>query len=237
MLAKRKNAVRKRSLVATGVWMAAVLTIVLLAGQVQAEEPAEEVVVQDAVLGQSIQTISFKKDMPITDALRMLAQMYEKNIVPSAGVDGIVTVTNLYDVTFEEAMQAILGTHKYEVKDNFIKVFRPEHHQSRVPTRPRARRHRRESQQPPGYARTDESVPTRDDPPCQACRGGRLLSRYTSSRLVLSEHHRHRPPGPHRRHRRGGPLRTPPAGTGSRRDPRLVPGGKPRRPRAYGANP
>ncbi|MHC5098028.1 MAG: hypothetical protein ACYSOL_07885, partial [Planctomycetota bacterium] len=103
--------------------MAAVLTIALLAGQVQADEPVDEAVVQDAVLGQSIQTISFKKDMPIKDALRMLAQMYERNIVPSAGVDGIVTVTNLYDVTFEEAMQAILGTHKYEVKDNFIKVY------------------------------------------------------------------------------------------------------------------
>jgi type IV pilus assembly protein PilQ len=123
MLAKRKNAVRKRSLVATGVWMAAVLTIVLLAGQVQADEPADEAVVQDAVLGQSIQTISFKKDMPIKDALRMLAQMYEKNIVPSASVDGIVTVTNLYDVTFDEALQAILGTHKYESKGNFIKVY------------------------------------------------------------------------------------------------------------------
>ncbi|MHC4835470.1 MAG: hypothetical protein ACYTCN_05870, partial [Planctomycetota bacterium] len=90
------------------VWVVAVLSTVLLAGQVQADEPADEVAVQDAVLGQSIQTISFKKDMPIKDALRMLAQMYEKNIVPSAGVDGIVTVTNLYDVTFEEAMQAIL---------------------------------------------------------------------------------------------------------------------------------
>ncbi|MHC5161822.1 MAG: type II secretion system protein GspD [Planctomycetota bacterium] len=123
MLAKRKNAVRKRSLVATGVWVVAVLSTVLLAGQVQADEPADEVAVQDAVLGQSIQTISFKKDMPIKDALRMLAQMYEKNIVPSAGVDGIVTVTNLYDVTFEEAMQAILGTHKYEVKGNFIKIY------------------------------------------------------------------------------------------------------------------
>ena len=53
----------------------------------------------------------------------MLAQMYQKNIVPSASVDGIVTVTNLYDVTFEEALQAILGTHKYEVKGNFIKVY------------------------------------------------------------------------------------------------------------------
>ncbi|MHC5142355.1 MAG: hypothetical protein ACYSOY_02000, partial [Planctomycetota bacterium] len=65
MLAKRKNAVRKRLLVATGVWIVAILGAALLAGQVQAEEPAPEVVVQDAVLGQSIQTISFKKDMPI----------------------------------------------------------------------------------------------------------------------------------------------------------------------------
>ena len=126
MLAKQTNDVGKRPLAAAGVWIAAALSIVLLAGQVRADEPApvaEEPVLQDAVLGQSIQTISFKKDMPITDALRMLAQMYQKNIVPSAAVNGIVTVTNLYDVTFEEAMQAILGTNKYEVKGNFIKVY------------------------------------------------------------------------------------------------------------------
>ncbi|OQY03037.1 MAG: hypothetical protein B6I25_08520, partial [Planctomycetales bacterium 4572_13] len=64
-----------------------------------------------------------QKEKGIKDALRMLAQMYEKNIVPSASVDGIVTVTNLYDVTFDEALQAILGTHKYEAKGNFIKVY------------------------------------------------------------------------------------------------------------------
>ena len=126
MLAKRTNGVGKRPLVVAGVWIVAAIGLVLLAGQVRADEPAptaEETVLQDAVLGQSIQTISFKKDMPITDALRMLAQMYQKNIVPSAAVNGIVTVTNLYDVTFEEAMQAILGTNKYEVKGNFIKVY------------------------------------------------------------------------------------------------------------------
>ena len=126
MLAKRTNGVGKRSLAAAGAWIAAALCVVLLAGPVRADEPVaapDETVVQDAVLGQSIQTISFKKDMPIKDALRMLAQMYQKNIVPSASVDGIVTVTNLYDVTFEEAMQAILGTNKYEVKGNFIKVY------------------------------------------------------------------------------------------------------------------
>jgi type II secretory pathway component GspD/PulD (secretin) len=72
---------------------------------------------------QSLQTIAFKKDMPIKDAMRMLAQMYQKNIVPSAKVEGLVTVTNLYDVTFEEALQAILGSHKYEMKGNFVRVY------------------------------------------------------------------------------------------------------------------
>lgn len=85
--------------------------------------PEVETAVQPVMTGQSIQTITFKKDMPVKDALRMLAQMYQKNIVPSAKVDGIVTVTNLYDVTFEEALQAVLGTHKYEAKGNFIKVY------------------------------------------------------------------------------------------------------------------
>ena len=88
----------------------------------QNAEHDEETVVP-VLAGQSIQTISFRKDMPIRDALRMLAQMYQKNIVPSAKVDGIVTVSHLYDVTFEEALQAILGTHKYEIKGNFIKVY------------------------------------------------------------------------------------------------------------------
>ena len=127
MLAKWTQSVRKKRLAAAGVWMLAVM-VLLTSAATQAQEPAEEAVAeevapQEAVLGQSIQTITFKKDMPIKDALRMLAQMYQKNIVPSAAVDGIVTVTNLYDVTFEEAMQAILGTHKYEVKGNFIKVY------------------------------------------------------------------------------------------------------------------
>jgi len=80
-------------------------------------------VVAPAPSAQSLQTIAFKKDMPIADALKMLAQMYQKNIVPSAKVTGNVTVGTLYDVTFEEALEAILGTHKYDVKGNFIRVY------------------------------------------------------------------------------------------------------------------
>jgi type IV pilus assembly protein PilQ len=95
------------------------------AEQPKAEQPQQEQAPESAapLAPQSLQTIAFKKDMPIKDALRMLAQMYQKNIVPSAKVDGMVTVTNLYDVTFEEALQSILGTHKYEIKGNFVRVY------------------------------------------------------------------------------------------------------------------
>jgi type IV pilus assembly protein PilQ len=95
------------------------------AEQPKAEQPQQEQAPVSAapLAPQSLQTIAFKKDMPIKDALRMLAQMYQKNIVPSAKVDGMVTVTNLYDVTFEEALQSILGTHKYEIKGNFVRVY------------------------------------------------------------------------------------------------------------------
>lgn len=74
--------------------------------------------------GPAIQSLSFKKDMSIRDALRFLAAKYQKNIVPSASVDGVVTVSSLYDVTFEEALQAILGYgFKYDQKGNFIRVY------------------------------------------------------------------------------------------------------------------
>lgn len=115
-------------------WIVAVLAMcgMILPATYAAEEtpaPAAEAVQEETpvpaepLAPQSLQTISFKKDMPIKDALRMLAQMYQKNIVPSAKVDGMVTVTNLYDVTFEEALQSILGTHKYEMKGNFVRVY------------------------------------------------------------------------------------------------------------------
>ena len=121
---KRNSNIGRKGLTGVGVWTVIVLGLAILPlGNTPLAMAAEEAQTQESLTGQSIQTISFKKDMPITDALRMLAQMYQKNIVPSAAVDGIVTVTNLYDVTFEEALQAILGTHKYEIKGNFIKIY------------------------------------------------------------------------------------------------------------------
>jgi len=82
--------------------------------------PAEEKVSTDA----KIQSISFKKDMRIQDAIQFLAARYQKNIVPSSKVDGMVTVANLYDVTFEQALNAILGYNfKYDQEGDFIKVY------------------------------------------------------------------------------------------------------------------
>ncbi len=80
--------------------------------------------------GGTIQSIVFKKNMEIRDALAFLAARYQKNIVPSPKVDGLITVTSLYDVTFEEAMDAILGYGlKYEQEGNFIKVYTAEEYE------------------------------------------------------------------------------------------------------------
>jgi len=77
--------------------------------------------------GGTIQSITFKKDAAIRDALRFLAAKYQKNIVPSPKVDGLITVSSLYDVTFEEAMDAILGYgFRYEQEGNFIRVYTEE---------------------------------------------------------------------------------------------------------------
>ena len=72
----------------------------------------------------AIQSIAFEKDTKIIDALRVLAGMYRKNIVPSPGIDGVLAFRTLKNVTFEEAMDAILGANfEYEQKGNLIEVF------------------------------------------------------------------------------------------------------------------
>ena len=75
----------------------------------------------------SIQSITFKKDTQIRDALQFLAAKYKKNIIPSSKVDGLITVTTLYNVTFKEALDAILGYgFKYERDANFIRIYTAE---------------------------------------------------------------------------------------------------------------
>ena len=83
----------------------------------------------DLLKSQTLQTISFDKDMTIKDGLRMLALLYKKNIVPTPRIEGPITVTKLYNVTFEEALMAILQTNVYEVQGNFIMAYTAEEYE------------------------------------------------------------------------------------------------------------
>ncbi len=79
--------------------------------------------------GGKLNYIGFDKEKckSIRDALRVLGAMYKKNIVPSSNVDGPLTVTSLYDVTFEQALESVLGYgYKYDQEGNFIKVYTAE---------------------------------------------------------------------------------------------------------------
>ena len=77
--------------------------------------------------GTKITFIAFQKDSNVRDGLRLLAALCKKNIVPTAGVDGPLTISRLYDVTFEEALDAILGFgFKYEQDGDFVRVYTTE---------------------------------------------------------------------------------------------------------------
>ena len=116
------------------VWSFVLVVIAAMAiggiGQIPMNAAADEgigplgVEVSTGEVVQPIQSISFKSDMSVRDALRFLGTKYRKNIVPSAKVDGQVTVGTLYDVTFEGALNAILGKRfKYEEKEGVIWVY------------------------------------------------------------------------------------------------------------------
>ena len=81
-----------------------------------------------ASVGGSIQSFKFEEEnFGIRKALAMLGSMYQKNIVPSPNVDGVLAFRRLSNVTFEEAMDAILGeSFKYEQRGNLIKVYTKE---------------------------------------------------------------------------------------------------------------
>jgi type IV pilus assembly protein PilQ len=114
------EAVAEKCVVAADVGAASAGAVESTAAASEPCQPATEKLSADA----KIPSISFKKDMRIQDALQFLAARYQKNIVPSSKVDGMVTVTNLYNVTFEQALSAILGSNfKYEQEGDFIKVY------------------------------------------------------------------------------------------------------------------
>jgi type IV pilus assembly protein PilQ len=123
-----------------GRWLAAVLLLGLTtAGFAAATEPNPVVLDSAAATnGQKIDPnqaqvdptsglikfIAFQKDTNIKDGLRLLAVLCKKNIVPSAGVEGPLTISRLYNVTFEKALEAILGTgFKSEQDGDFVRVY------------------------------------------------------------------------------------------------------------------
>jgi len=74
--------------------------------------------------GKPIQSFKFEEEFSIRKALAMLGSAYDKNIVPTPQVDGQLAFRGLSNVTFEEAMDAILGDNfKYEKVGNLIKVY------------------------------------------------------------------------------------------------------------------
>jgi type IV pilus assembly protein PilQ len=97
-----------------------------LAGAGGSTGPAE-VGVTSVPEGGRIPVFNCEEDFGIRKALAMLGSMCNKNIVPSTSVDGQLAFRSLRDVTFEEAMDAILGeTFVYEAKGNLIKVYTKE---------------------------------------------------------------------------------------------------------------
>lgn len=82
----------------------------------------------------SIQSIRFGGDSTIKRGLVVLGSLFRKNIIPSEKILGNITVTSLYNVSFEEALEAIIGDNKWEEsKDgNCIRVFTPEEYQGRL---------------------------------------------------------------------------------------------------------
>jgi type IV pilus assembly protein PilQ len=132
----------KVSLTSRGRWLLAVLLVGLAAGFVAAADPNPVVLDPAAAAnGQKIDPnqaqvdptsglikfIAFQKDMNVRDSLRLLAALCKKNIVPTVGVEGPLTISRLYNVTFEKALEAVLGNRfKYEQDGDFVRVYTAE---------------------------------------------------------------------------------------------------------------
>jgi type IV pilus assembly protein PilQ len=73
---------------------------------------------------QIIDKFDVEEDFDVRKALAMLGSLCNKNIVPSPNVNGSLAFRSLKNVTFEEAMDAILGENfKYEQDGKLIKVY------------------------------------------------------------------------------------------------------------------
>ncbi|HEC03890.1 MAG TPA: type II secretion system protein GspD [Phycisphaerales bacterium] len=105
---------KRKTFIGTKLCLCAILLIATMAITVTAAADA----------GKSIQSFKFEEEFSIRKALAMLGSAYQKNIVPTPQVDGSLAFRGLSNVTFEDAMDAILGSNfKYEQVGNLIRVY------------------------------------------------------------------------------------------------------------------
>jgi len=97
---------------------------------VEDSQPEAPAAAEDELGAQAIQSLSFKEGTTISAALRMLQLKYQKNIIPISRMDDQITVFELFNVTFDEALQAIIGINKFEEQENgTITVYTPEEYE------------------------------------------------------------------------------------------------------------
>ncbi len=88
--------------------------------EVSAKVPSEMVSLDERVESM----IAFNKDTSIRDALTVLSERFNVNIVPSTAVSGQLAFTKLRDVTFAQAMNDVLGAgFIYEQVGPTIRVY------------------------------------------------------------------------------------------------------------------
>jgi type IV pilus assembly protein PilQ len=74
-----------------------------------------------------IPVFNCEEDFGVRKALALLGSICQKNIVPTPNVDGVLAFRQLTNVTFDEAMDAILGDNfKYERRGSLIRVYTKE---------------------------------------------------------------------------------------------------------------
>jgi type IV pilus assembly protein PilQ len=112
---KNENYVKNEFKVVFGIMLVMILATISF-GQSQAQQPVFS--------GGKISQFNCEEGFGIRKALALLGSICDKNIVPSQAVDGQLAFRSLKDVTFEEAMNAILGENFiYEQQGNLVKVY------------------------------------------------------------------------------------------------------------------
>ena len=97
---------------------------------------------QARVEGNIIKFIAFQKDSDVRDGLRLLAKLCKINIVPSASVTGPLSCPELRDVTFDQALGAMLGDRFVSVQEGNLIHIRTKEEDKKIREDPDRMEHR-----------------------------------------------------------------------------------------------